>query len=78
MERDLRPPRSEDSFDERCSNPKCFMCIIRAPFLILKQESRTGVFFAWLAKLITIVDHFIGAESIRYKVFRIISENVEN
>lgn len=29
----LRPPRSEDSFDGRCSNPKRFMGIIRAPFL---------------------------------------------
>lgn len=27
-----RPPRSEDSFDGRCSNPKRFMGIVRAPF----------------------------------------------
>lgn len=34
----LRPPRSEDSFDGRCSNPKRFMGIIRAPLF----NSQTG------------------------------------
>lgn len=34
----LRPPRSEDSFDGRCSNPRRFMGIIRAPFF----NSQTG------------------------------------
>lgn len=34
----LRPPRSEDSFDGCCSNPKRFKGIIRAPFF----NSQTG------------------------------------
>lgn len=32
----MRPPRSGDSFDGRCSNPKRFMGIIRAPFFSIQ------------------------------------------
>lgn len=38
----LRPPRSEGSFDGRCSNPKRFMGIIRAPFF-----SAQAIFPEW-------------------------------
>lgn len=44
---------------------------------VLKQYSQSGVSIVSLAKLTIIVDHFIGVESIRWIVSKIILENVE-
>lgn len=44
---------------------------------VLKQYSRNGVSIVSLAKLTIIVDHFVGVESIRWIVSKIILENVE-